>query len=194
VSTLWLSISGITCEWDFAEVPSQLFEEWGRDAGILRRFALNYQTNEPIPAELVARMTEAGNFGKGLSIAPWLFNAKIALDFHNQDPAGLDLLNESKSLHNICSPYPYEAGTHFYAIFTHLTGYSSMYYTYAWSLALSKDIFSRFQTKGLLDCQTARDYRQKILEPGGAKEASQMMQDFLGRDYSFEAFRNWLKN
>jgi thimet oligopeptidase len=50
-----------------------------------------------------------------------------------------------------------------------------------------------FQASGLLDKQTAEDYRQKILEPGGNREASRMVNDFLGRDYSLEAFRNWLR-
>ena len=37
---------------DFIEAPSQMFEEWPQDPDILKLFARNYKTNEPIPAEL----------------------------------------------------------------------------------------------------------------------------------------------
>ena len=36
-----------------------------------------------------------------------------------------------------------------------------------WSLSLAKDIFTSFEAKGLMDKETAGDYREKILEPGG---------------------------
>jgi len=67
-----------------------------------------------------------------------------------------------------------------------------MYYTYMWSLVISKDLFSKFDRNNLMDATTARDYRKKILDPGGTKDASDLIEDFLGRPYSFEAFREWL--
>ena len=46
---------GNNLEWDFVEAPSQMLEEWMHDPKVLATFARNYQTNEPIPTELVAR-------------------------------------------------------------------------------------------------------------------------------------------
>ena len=40
--------------------------------------------------------------------------------------------------------FEYVEGTHFHASFGHLTGYSSGYYTYMWSLVIAKDLFSAF--------------------------------------------------
>jgi thimet oligopeptidase len=84
-------------------------------------------------------------------------------------------------------------GTHEYASFGHLDGYSSMYYTYQWSLVMAKDIFTRFAKNGLLDSATAGEYRDKILAPGGRKDAADLMKDFLGREANLDAYRAWLE-
>jgi thimet oligopeptidase len=52
----WAGISGITMESDFVEAPSQMLEEWIRSPQVLAKFARDYKTGEPIPADLVARM------------------------------------------------------------------------------------------------------------------------------------------
>jgi len=43
-----------------------------------------------------------------------------------------------------------------------------------------------------LDTRSFRNLLDGGIEPGGAKDAAQMVQDFLGRPYSFEAYRAWL--
>jgi thimet oligopeptidase len=43
-----------------------------------------------------------------------------------------------------------------------------------------------------MDSEVAGRYRRTVLEPGGTKPAAQLVRDFLGRDYSFEAFAHWL--
>ena len=83
-------------------------------------------------------------------------------------------------------------GTHFELSFGHLDGYSAAYYTYQWSSVIAKDLLSRFEKDGMLDTRVASDYRKKVLEPGGSKEASMLVSDFLGRPYSFDAFEKWL--
>ncbi len=42
--------------------------------------------------------------------------------------------------------------------------------------------------------KTATDYRNKILGAGGSKDASDLVEDFLGRPYSFEPFAKWLNS
>ena len=61
----WVRFSGVATEWDFVEAPSQMLEEWAWDVGVLQSFATN-AAGEPIPAELVARMRQADDFGKPL--------------------------------------------------------------------------------------------------------------------------------
>jgi len=82
-------------------------------------------------------------------------------------------------------------GMHLYASFGHLNGYGSCYYTYAWSLVIARDLLSAFGGD-LLDHEVATRYRQRILEPGGSEDAAELVEDFLGRPYSFDAYRAWL--
>jgi thimet oligopeptidase len=35
-------------------------------------------------------------------------------------------------------------------------------------------------------------YRDKILVPGGTQDAAELVKDFLGRPYSFQAFEDYL--
>ena len=59
----WARFAGVATEWDFVEAPSQLLEEWAWDAGVLAEFAVD-EDGTPIPADLVARMRDADDFGK----------------------------------------------------------------------------------------------------------------------------------
>jgi thimet oligopeptidase len=83
-------------------------------------------------------------------------------------------------------------GTHLQCSFGHLEGYSAGYYTYMWSLVIEKDVFGRFGDD-LLDPEMPMKYRKAILEPGGSAPASQLVRDFLGRDFTFDAYQEWLE-
>jgi thimet oligopeptidase len=63
-----------------------------------------------------------------------------------------------------------------------------------WSLVIAKDLFSAFNPEDLFDPDVAARYRDLVLAPGGSKDAAELVRDFLGRDYSFDAFGNWLES
>ena len=190
----WVNLSGIRVEWDFVEAPSQLLEEWAWDPAVLARFAKHIETDEPISADVVAKMRASSEFGKGVHIMRQVFYTALSYHLHATDPAKVDLLQFMKNMQARYMPYPYVDGTHTYASFGHLEGYSSMYYTYQWSLVLAKDIFTRFAKAGLLDTATAQEYREKILMPGGSVDADELVESFLGRPQNLEAYRTWLES
>ena len=43
-----------------------------------------------------------------------------------------------------------------------------------------------------MDPAVAARYRKEILEPGGSRDASDLVEAFLDRPYSFDAYREWL--
>lgn len=184
--------SGISTEWDFVEAPSQLLEEWAFDAGVLARFARHHETGAPMPARLIERMRSARDFGLGIHVMRQVFYQSLSLELHDRSPEDLDLARLSHELEARYAPYPPLEGTHEYASFGHLDGYSSMYYTYQWSLALAKDMFTRFAEAGLLSHEAARSYRDAVLQPGGMKPARALVSDFLGRASTLDAYRAWL--
>lgn len=80
-------------------------------------------------------------------------------------------------------------GTNFAASWTHiLGGYQSQYYGYLWSSVYSNDLFSEFEKHGHMNPEIGKNYRDKILAPGGAKTANTVIRDFLGREPNNEAF------
>jgi thimet oligopeptidase len=186
----WLAVSGIATEWDFVEVPSQFFEEWARDVRVLQSFARHVRTGAVIPAELVERMRAAQEYGKGVQTRVQMFYAALALELFGSQPPQ-DTGAVVRRLRPRYVPFPHEEGTSFEASFGHLEGYSALYYTYMWSLVLAKDLLGPFGGD-LLDAQVAHRYRRCVLEPGGSKDAAELVADFLGRPYSFEAFERWL--
>ena len=185
----WVRFSGVATEWDFVEAPSQLLEEWAWDAGVLQLFATDAD-GVPIPAELVAQMKAAEEFGKGFLTRTQMFYAALAYRFHRDRPADpTALMLRLYDEYSLVRPLP---GTHFYAGFGHLAGYTSGYYTYMWSLVIAKDLFSAFDPGNLLDPAVAARYRDAVLAPGGSKDAAELVTDFLGRPYDTDAFAAWL--
>jgi len=188
----WIGISGIQTEWDFVEAPSQMLEEWAWDPATLATFAKHHQTNESIPAVLVEKMRKAAEFGKGLQVRTQMSYARLSLSCHDRDPREVNTEVLTKSIYERYRPFKFVDGTHFQCSFGHLTDYSAVYYTYMWSLVIAKDFFGQFDRAQLLSDQTARRYRDSVLVPGGSKPASQLVRDFLGRDFTFEAWQSWL--
>jgi thimet oligopeptidase len=185
----WTRFSGVATEWDFVEAPSQMLEEWAWDPEILRSFATNAD-GEPIPAELVDRMRAADDFGKGVRARTQMFYAAMSYWFHVERPA--DLTTRMREIQAAYAPFPWIEGTHLFASFGHLGGYSSAYYTYMWSLVIAKDLFSAFDPDHLFDPEVAGRYRDRVLAPGGSKDAADLVEDFLGRPYTFDAYAAWL--
>jgi thimet oligopeptidase len=177
---------------DFIEAPSQMFEEWPQDPAILQTFARHYKTNQPIPVDLAEKARAADKFGRALDVRTQMFYASISLDFYNRDPQGLDTDKLVSQLQAKYTPFQFVEGTHMQTAFGHLNGYSAIYYTYMWSLVIAKDMFTEFKKDGLLNPQVATKYRDSVLGASGTKPAAEMVRDFLGRPYSFQAYADWL--
>ncbi|HEX4038989.1 MAG TPA: M3 family metallopeptidase [Acidobacteriaceae bacterium] len=188
----WAGISGIATEGDFVEVPSQMLEEFFRDPHLLASFAHHYQTGEPIPAELVLRMNRAGAFGRADWVRTQLLYTTCSLETHRLDPAGLDPDALFRSLYERFLPYAWIEGNRMYASFTHLTGYSSNYYTYLYDKVIALDFFSQFPRTALVDSPVAMRYRRAVLEPGGSMPGREIVRHFLGRSQSSDAFTQWM--
>jgi len=189
----YVRFSGTNCQRDFVEVPSQLMEEYVWDASILQLWATN-DAGEPIPADLVDNMKKASEFAKGLHVSRQMYLAALSLGIYLQDPENFDHHAYEKKLEKELSPWKSHEDTHLIENFSHLVNYYSNYYTYMWSLAIVKDFAGHIRKTGLMDAAVTKQYRDKVLNIGGAKPGHQMVKDFLGRELSFEEFEKWLNN
>ncbi|QUM74022.1 M3 family metallopeptidase [Sphingopyxis granuli] len=177
-------------QWDFVEAPSQLLEEWAWDYDTLKSFASN-DKGEPIPAALVERMNAGRWYGEAAAARRQIGFSAVSLNFYNRKP-GFDLTQMYDEQMARYSPYPNIPNTHSYANFGHLDGYSAIYYTYSWSKAIATDLFSAFKQNGVRNKDVAMRYRTQILEAGATADAGELVNGFLGREWTLDAFREQL--
>mmetsp|Transcript_4096 Transcript_4096/g.10325 ORF Transcript_4096/g.10325 Transcript_4096/m.10325 type:complete len:400 (+) Transcript_4096:3-1202(+) len=190
----WVAFSGIATAWDFVEAPSQLLEHWPQSAETLEHFAVN-DRGETIPAELVAALKAASAFGRATATQQQLFYAFSALRLHQlADPLSVDLEAFERNMSALYSPFDKVDDTHAMAAFGHLNGYGPLYYTYQWSLAIADDLFySRFCPGKMYDIDVSHQYERDILRPGGKEDASAMVENFLGRAWTADAYTSVLR-
>jgi len=191
-SQQWAGVSGLTMESDFVEAPSQMLEEWMRSPQVLASFARNYKTGEPIPAELVERMNRASAFGRGTWAMTQNEYTAVSYDLYKSKPETTDpdaITQQDVHRYTLLTQTP---GTHMWASFTHLSGYSSAYYTYLWDKVIAEDFFRQFDQENLLAGETPMRYRRVVLEPGGTMSANDLVKNFLGRPQNMTAFEQWM--
>lgn len=173
-------------EWDAVELPSQFLENWCWQREALDRFARHHETDEPLPADLFARMHAARTFQSGLFLVRQLEFALTDLALHTAfDPTDaeshLRLLDAVRDEVAVLKPPTWNR---FLNGFGHLFagGYAAGYYSYLWAEQLAADAFARFEEEGVFSRELGRSFRREILEVGGSRPANESFVAFRGRD------------
>jgi len=184
--TRYAAQAGYNVEWDFAEAPSQMYEEWALNLDTLTLLARFCKSPCPaVDAALVGKMTAMHNYGRGIRYAGQLLLASFDMAIHSakpQDPIATWIRMQS------ATPLGYVKGTQFPGTFEHmLGGYGAAYYGYMWSEVLALDMLSAFGGK-LINPEIGGRYLDKILSRGGERTGMEMVRDFLGREPNSQAF------
>lgn len=175
-------------ERDFIEAPSQMLENWCWHKEPLKKMSSHYLDKSEIPEDVLnalikSRLAFVGSFNlRQILLAT--FDQRI----HSSPEGNIKDLYYSLT-RQLLGMEPQE-GTHFYCQFGHLANeYDAQYYGYLWSEVYSMDMFqTRFGEKNVLNPESGKDYRSKILKPGGTKDAYDLVCSFLGREPTQEAF------
>jgi peptidyl-dipeptidase Dcp len=188
-------IAGTSVATDFVELPSQLNEHWLEQPELLRRFALHYQTGEPMPEDLLQRLIAARDFDRGFATVEYVACALVDLDFHSLDAAAaaeeIDSTKfESDALSRIGMPDEIvmrHRPPHFAHIFAG-GGYAAGYYSYMWSEVLDADAFEAFEETGdIFDPATAKRLHDYVYAAGGSRDPAEAYKAFRGRLPSADA-------
>lgn len=171
---------------DFVELPSQIMENWALHPEVLKMYAKHYQTGEPIPDELIQKITNSQYFNKGFEAVEYLAASLLDMDWHiqsniaNVDPEKFEKesLDRIGLIPEIASRYQ---STNFNHIFGG-DGYSAGYYGYYWAAVLDADAFGAFLENGLFDRTTAESFRRNILEKSGSDDPMNLYVKFRGRE------------
>ena len=188
----YAEFAGTAVARDFVEAPSQMLENWIWDAGVLERFARHYETGEPLPPEMLEGMIAAKNLGSGLGTEGQVFLGMLDLTYHTDEDGEMDTTAVRAEVYAKTRLFPAMEGLYGQASFGHLVGYHASYYGYLWSLVYAQDMFSRFEAEGVMNKETAQEYRRLVLARGGTIEALELIRDFLGREPNTEAFMRHL--
>ncbi|MBL8877913.1 MAG: Zn-dependent oligopeptidase [Phycisphaerales bacterium] len=182
------TLAGTNVARDFVEAPSQMFENWVWDAGVLKSFAKHYQTGAVFPDELLAGMMKARNLGSGLEAERQCYYGMVDLYFHSVPDGKVNTIEIADKFFTEIESYEPVPNTFFHASFGHLIGYQAGYYGYMWSLVYAQDMFKRFRELGILNPEAGMYYRNKVLSRGGSAEAMDLLRDYLGREPQMDAF------
>lgn len=179
------SLAGTNVYWDFVELPSQIMENWAGEKEGLDIFARHYETNEPIPAELVQKIKLADKFQAGWMSLRQVSFAWLDMKWHTANPK--DILDVDTFENEANAPtrlIPKEPGTNQSCSFSHIFsgGYAAGYYSYKWAEVLDADAFEYFKEKGLFNPEVAKKFKDSILSRGGTAHPMDLYKEFRGRE------------
>ena len=197
-NTRFESLSGTNVWWDFVELPSQFMENYAVEKEFLRTFAFHYQTGEPLPDELIRRITKSRNF---MAATACLRQVSLGL---------LDMAYYTKKEEFTEDIIPFEKQAWKKAIlgrqlpdtcmtvqFSHIMagGYAAGYYSYKWAEVLDADAFAVFKREGIFNQQTAQRFRDEVLSKGGTEHPMTLYKRFKGGEPTIDALlkRNGIK-
>ena len=185
-------VSGINgVPWDAVELPSQFLENWCWQPEALAFISGHYQTNEPLPQDMLDKMLAAKNFQSAMQMIRQLEFSLFDFKMHAQySPKNGDeiqqVLNQVREDYAVIKAPEFNRFQH---SFGHIFGggYAAGYYSYKWAEVLSSDAFSRFEEEGIFNQSVGHDFLTNVLEMGGSNEPSELFKAFRGREPQIDA-------
>jgi peptidyl-dipeptidase Dcp len=180
-------LTGTSVSTDFVELPSQHNEHWALDARVLGNYARHYQTGQPMPAELVAKLKKARTFNMGFATSEVVQAMLLDMAWHtlaSGAPQADVAAFETGALKRFNVATPLVPPRYRTPYFAHIWsgGYTANYYAYMWSEVLAEDANAWFTEHGGLTRANGRRYRDMILARGGTNDAGVLYRAFRGRD------------
>ena len=177
--------SGTSVERDFVEAPSQMYEEWGTRIESLSLMRAHCTSCPAIDESLVRRLRSAKKFGGGIDWGRQHLYAAFDMALSSESPGkALEVWSAMEG----STPMGHVDGTAFPGTFEHIaSGYAAGYYGYMWAKVIALDLMSAFGAD-IMNGEVGRRFREMILSRGSEEPARDLVERFLGRPVSSEAF------
>ena len=185
-------LSGTSTPRDYVEFPSQILERYLGTPEVLNRFAVHYQTAEPMPMELVKRLEEAATFDAGFSTVETISSALVDMKLHLLQNPEIDPREfERKTLAELKMPKEIVM-RHRIPQFGHIFSgddYAAGYYGYLWADAISADATEAFVVdgKGLYDPVVAKKLLDHVFSIGNTEDPETAYPKFRGKKSTTDA-------
>ncbi len=186
--------AGTSVPRDFVEYPSQVNEMWMLWPEVVANYARHYQTDQPLPEEVIERLRQAEKFNTGFGTTEYLAAALLDLAWHRLSPKEAqevtDVLAfeaEALAAARVAVPEvpPRYRSTYFAHVFA-TEGYSAGYYSYIWSEVLDADTVEWFKENGGLTRKNGDWFRRTLLSRGYSTDPMAAFREFRGRDPQIE--------
>lgn len=178
-------VSGTNVTQDFVELPSQIMEHWATDPEVLKLYARHYQTGDTISDGLIEKLKKSATFNQGFATIEFVAAAILDMKWHElETEKEINVRSFEKDALKQAALIP-EIGVRYRSpYFNHIFsgGYAVGYYSYLWAEVLDADAFDAFAEHGIFDPETARAYRENILEKGGSEEPMTLYTRFRGAE------------
>jgi len=186
------AVAGINgVPWDAVELPSQFMENWCWQEEALAFISGHFETDEPLPKEMLDKLLAAKNYNSAMGMLRQLefslFDFRMHMEYQVDQGANIQgILNQVREK---VAVLPAPEFNRFQHGFSHIFagGYSAGYYSYKWAEVLSADAFSRFEDEGIFNPETGESFMQNILETGGSETPMALFETFRGRKPNIDA-------
>ncbi|TVY62741.1 Mitochondrial intermediate peptidase [Lachnellula suecica] len=171
------NVSGTRCATDLAELPSILMEHFASDPSVLSLFARHYETDEPLPYEMVAEQLAMDKKFNAIDIDNQIILSLLDQECHSA--AALDpSFNTTQLYHNLQTKYSKQPtdppGTSWQGFFGHLFGYGGTYYSYLFDRVLARRVwqmvFMSGREAGSVSRSRGERLKENLLKWGGARD------------------------
>jgi peptidyl-dipeptidase Dcp len=172
---------------DFVEFPSQFNEHWALYPAVLKNYAINYKTGQPMPEELVEKIKKAAKFNQGYKLTELLAAAQLDMQWHtlpastpkeNVDQFEAEALKRTHlDLHDVPPRYRSSYFAHIWS-----NDYAAGYYAYLWTEMLDDDTYEWFTEHGGMTRANGQRFRDLILSRGHTEDYGTMFRAFYGKD------------
>lgn len=177
---------------DYTEFQSQLLERWLTTDEVIDEYLVHYETGEPIPDSLIAKIKKASTFNEGFKTTEYMASAIMDLLYHTTDPANIEPDSfEREQLKALGMPEEIvmrHRTPHFGHVFSG-EGYSAGYYGYMWAEVLTADAAEAFEEApgGFYDEEVSAKLVKYLFSVRNAMDPAEAYRMFRGRDANVEA-------
>ncbi|KAF3335187.1 putative mitochondrial intermediate peptidase [Carex littledalei] len=173
--------SGTRVALDVAETPSNLFEYYAWDYRVLKKFAREETSGDPIPENLVKSMNSARSMFAATELQRQIFYSLLDLSlFGEQVSSPRDTISIYGDLKREHTSWGHVEGTHWHTRFSHLINYGAGYYSYLYARCFAATIWQEICSVDPLSENTGNVLRTSFLCHGGAKDPAALLKGCIG--------------
>jgi len=170
-------VSGTRCATDLSELPSILMEHFASDPTVLSLFARHYETDEPLPYEMVAEKLVMDKKFDAIDTDNQIILSLLDQECHSVAAADASF-DTTKLYHDLQAKYSKQptdpSGTSWQGFFGHLFGYGGNYYSYIFDSVLARRVWQMVFMAGRQEGSISRDrgerLKENLLKWGGARD------------------------